>query len=117
MATSSDVILDPFTNNKGTATKSYNLLADIEEMMYGNGDTSPSNPDSVKMLEILVIEYIQLLCANMVKVGELTNKIDKESLLFIIRKDKRKLQRVTALLKASDDMKSFQKVELADDTS
>ena len=91
------------------------LARDIEEMMYGYGDSWPSNPESVKLMEALVTDYIHALCTNALKVSELTGKIDKESFLFLIRKDKVKYERVLKLLKVNEEMKSMQKIEFNQD--
>ena len=113
---SSSVDANSSKNAAATAQKnSHPLLRDIEEMMYGYGDAWPSDPESVKLMESLVTDYIQSLCTNALKVSELAGKIDKESFLFLVRKDKQKYERVVKLLRVNEDMKNMQKIEFNED--
>lgn len=83
-------------------SKIYN---DLEEMMYGFGDTWPPDPQSVELLEQLVVEYIEDLTAKAVNIAEMTGKLDKDCFMYLVRKDRKKFNRVHQLLTTNDYIK------------
>mmetsp|Transcript_22177 Transcript_22177/g.30407 ORF Transcript_22177/g.30407 Transcript_22177/m.30407 type:complete len:213 (+) Transcript_22177:1-639(+) len=112
-------------SGKKTTTKKRKLggmLGSIQEMMYGFGDTHvfPPNEKSVTLLQNLVTNYIDDLSCRAAEVAELRNKdglgkLDKECFVFLVRKDRAKFQRVYKLLKASEELKTVQKLEIRED--
>jgi transcription initiation factor TFIID subunit 13 len=90
------------------------LTSDIRDMMYGFGDVADPDPASVELMDGLVREYIAALCAGCCKVADLTNKLDKESVLFLVRKDRKKYDRVCKLLRANELVKRSTKIEFDD---
>lgn len=85
---------------------------DIEEMMYGFGDSWPPHPDSVKLMEEFINEYIEDITFRAMKVSELTGSLDKDCFLYVVRKDRKKFNRVHKLLSAFDEIKKVQKLEM-----
>jgi transcription initiation factor TFIID subunit 13 len=107
--------LPPKNSSRGKTAVSDRIHGDIEEMMFGFGDEWPPNEEAVDFVSGLVTEYIQDLSERALQVAELRGKLDKECFMFLVRKDRRKFSRVHKLLKANEDIKKVQKVELKDD--
>ena len=88
------------TDHTSKKRKKGKLHEDIEEMMFGFGDTEwPPNFEAVTIMEQLVINYIEELTTRAIQVSELTGKLDKECFLYLVRKQRQKFTRVTKLLK------------------
>jgi len=81
------------------------LTADIKEMMYGFGDCWPPDPEVVSFIDVLVKNYIEDLGQRANQIGDMRGRLDKDCFLFLVRKDRRKFQRVQRLLD------SYQKLE------
>mmetsp|Transcript_6835 Transcript_6835/g.6139 ORF Transcript_6835/g.6139 Transcript_6835/m.6139 type:complete len:119 (-) Transcript_6835:8-364(-) len=96
------------TNKRQKKSKLYN---DLEEMMYGFGDKWPPNNDSVNIMEKLVVNYVEELTMRALLVSEITGKLDKECYMYLVRKDRKKFNRIHKLLVANDEIKSVQKVD------
>ena len=88
--------------------------SDIAEMMFGFGDTWPPNTDAVRCIDSLVTDYIHDMGARALRVAELRpdKKLDKECFLYLVRKDRKKFQRVHRLLNANDEIKRVKKVDI-----
>lgn len=71
-------------------------------MAYGFGDVQEPRQDSIDLLEKISLHYMVTLLQNTEKVslkGEnKRTKISLEDLMFILRKDKKKLSRMEELL-------------------
>ena len=89
------------------------FLADLQDMMHGFGDSYPSDPESMLLMEKLVLDYIHTLCNGCCKVAEMTGRLDKEGLLFLIKKDRKKFERVCSLLRTNDVLKRHNKLEFS----
>lgn len=87
------------------------FTSDIEDQMYGFGDKYPQNSGAVAVVESLVEEYIANLTARAEAVAQLRGKLDKECFMFVVRKDRAKFNRVHALLKANEEIKSVRQME------
>ena len=87
------------------------MYNDIEEMMYGFGDVWPPNPASVNLMEKLVTSYIEDLTERAIVVSELTGKLDKECFMYVVRKDRKKFNRIHQLITTNEELKEVQKVE------
>lgn len=94
-----------------------NFGGDISEMMFGFGDSWPPNTDAVRCIEGLVTEFVQDLGARALRVAEMRpdKKLDKECFLYLVRKDRKKFQRVHSLLSANAEIKRAKKVEYAEE--
>ena len=98
--------------------KAGTMVGDIQEMMYGFGDTHfPSNEDSVALIQSLITNFIEDLTWRASEVADIRSKdgLDKESFLFLVRKDKVKFNRVFKLLKANNELKAAQKLQIRED--
>lgn len=91
------------------------LYDDIEEMMFGFGDKWPPEEESVKLVESIVTNYIEELTMRAAQIADIRGKLDKECFMFVVRKDRRKFSRIHKLLKANEDLKNAQKVEMSED--
>jgi hypothetical protein len=87
---------------------------DISEMMFGFGDSWPPNTDAVRTIDSLVTGFIQDMGARALRVAELRpdKKLDKECFLYLVRKDRKKFQRVHRLLTANDEIKRVKKIDI-----
>jgi hypothetical protein len=90
---------------------------DISEMMFGFGDSWPPNTDAVRTLDSLVTDFIQDMGARALRVAELRpdKKLDKECFLYLVRKDRKKFQRVHRLLTANDEIKRVKKIDMREE--
>jgi transcription initiation factor TFIID subunit 13 len=101
--------------SKRQKTKS-NMFEDIEEMMFGFGDSWPSNPESVELMEKIVVNYIRNLCVRALEISDLAGmKLDKECFMYLVRKDRRKFNRACSLVKANEELKRVQKYEMTEE--
>ncbi len=90
---------------------------DISEMMFGFGDSWPPNTDAVRTVDNLVTEFIQDLGARALRVAEMRpdKRLDKECFLYLVRKDRKKFQRVHSLLAANAEIKKHRKLDIQED--
>lgn len=96
----------------------YNLTEDIQEMMYGFGDEWPSDPQSVEVVEKLVVNYVKNLCHKALEVSDFAGiKLEKESFMYVVKRDRKKFHRTYTLLRANEELKKVQKYEMVEDES
>mmetsp|Transcript_30119 Transcript_30119/g.39663 ORF Transcript_30119/g.39663 Transcript_30119/m.39663 type:complete len:124 (-) Transcript_30119:349-720(-) len=88
------------------------LKKDIEPMMYGFGDSWEKCPDTVDLMENIVIEYIQSFLEDAGEISQLRGRLDADCFVFSIRKDKRKCERIEELLQLDQEIKRIRKNEL-----
>jgi hypothetical protein len=90
---------------------------DISEMMFGFGDSWPPNTDAVRTVDNLVTEFIQDLGARALRVAEMRpdKRLDKECFLYLVRKDRKKFQRVHCLLAANAEIKKHKKLDIQEE--
>ncbi|KAJ1754592.1 Transcription initiation factor TFIID subunit 13 [Coemansia sp. RSA 2523] len=74
--------------------------------MYGFGDSSPSNPESVDVLEDILIDYINTTCVEAARVAGRRSKVTVDDFKFVLRKDPKKLARVEELLAMNKEIES-----------
>ncbi|KAJ2520178.1 hypothetical protein H4217_002220 [Coemansia sp. RSA 1939] len=67
-------------------------------LMYGFGDSISPLPESVDVLEDILVDFINSTCVQAATVSGRKNKILVEDFKFILRKDPKKLARVEELL-------------------
>ncbi|KAF0726582.1 hypothetical protein Ae201684P_020618 [Aphanomyces euteiches] len=90
--------LKPLT--KGEMTES------IKHMMYGFGDDWEPDPDTVELMEEIVIEYIRSMTTKALDLSNIRGKLDPECLMFLVRKDEEQLERAEELIEANELLKS-----------
>lgn len=81
------------------------MQRDIEDMLFGFGDSWPPDEDTVALVESLVHQYIGNLCSRATNVANVRKKLDKECFMYLVRKDRRKFIRIQKLLKANEELK------------
>lgn len=89
------------------------LTCTVRQMMSGFGDQQAPRPESVRLMEEIVLEYITGLAAKSTEIAQ-TNRRERPDVTdikFIIRKDKRKLQRVRYLLEMKAEIKRATNVD------
>ncbi|BGP32427.1 hypothetical protein JCM10296v2_004208 [Rhodotorula toruloides] len=70
---------------------------DLAPMMYGFGDENPA-PDSIAVMEELVIEHITDICMQAHLISTNRGKIKVDDFRFALRRDPKKLARIDELL-------------------
>lgn len=79
--------------------------SDIEDILYGCGDSWPADKGVISLLDTLVIDYIKNITLQALDIAEIKKKLDTECFLFLIRKEKEKYNRVLTLLKTNHELK------------
>ncbi|KAJ2112098.1 hypothetical protein GGH19_003177 [Coemansia sp. RSA 1807] len=79
---------------------------ELPTLMYGFGDSSPSNPESVDVLEDILIDYINTTCVEAARVAGRRSKVTVDDFKFVLRKDPKKLARVEELLAMNKEIES-----------
>ncbi|GAA5963641.1 hypothetical protein JCM8115_002068 [Rhodotorula mucilaginosa] len=78
-------------------TKKGLFAKDLAPMMYGFGDDTPA-PDTIAMMEELVIDHITDICIQANRVSTNRGKIKVDDFRFALRNDPKKLSRLDELL-------------------
>mmetsp|Transcript_22774 Transcript_22774/g.54520 ORF Transcript_22774/g.54520 Transcript_22774/m.54520 type:complete len:144 (+) Transcript_22774:164-595(+) len=78
---------------------------DLRVMMYGFGDSEHPLQRTVDLVEDILIEYITEFVHTAMDHASKTGKVQKEDLLFQIRKDPRKFNRAMELLMMDERIK------------
>lgn len=92
------------------------FMKDLQEMMYGFGDVSDPDPESVLLMETLVVEYVRDLCSQ-ARINQTSSnlpKVDKDCFLSLVR-DVDKYNRVCRLLAARTSIVEAQRREYDDE--
>ncbi|KAJ2884865.1 hypothetical protein IWW38_005379 [Coemansia aciculifera] len=71
---------------------------ELSMMMYGFGDSMSPLPESVDVLEDILVDYINNMCVQAAKVSGRRGKVVVDDFKFVLRKDTKKLARVEELL-------------------
>ncbi|CAL1362849.1 unnamed protein product [Linum trigynum] len=82
---------------------------DLQHMMYGFGDDPNPIPESVALVEDIVVEYVTDMVHKAQDIGSKRGKISIEDFLYLIRKDTPKLNRCTELLSMQEELKQARK--------
>ena len=77
--------------------------------MFGFGDVENPLPESVELMEAIVLEYISEMTKSAAELSKNSNRMKKEDLLFTIRKDAKKYNRAKELLVAQEQIKKARK--------
>ncbi|KDO87046.1 hypothetical protein CISIN_1g033030mg [Citrus sinensis] len=81
----------------------------IQHMMYGFGDDPNPLPETVALVEDIVVEYVTDLAHKAQDIGSKGGKLSVEDFLYLIRKDLPKLNRCTELLSMQEELKQARK--------
>ncbi|KAL6339666.1 hypothetical protein AAG906_034751 [Vitis piasezkii] len=82
---------------------------DLQHMMYGFGDDANPLPETVALLEDIVVEYVTDLVHKAQETASKRGKLLTEDFLFLMRKDLPKLNRCTELLSMNEELKQARK--------
>ncbi|KAL3535252.1 hypothetical protein ACH5RR_003713 [Cinchona calisaya] len=82
---------------------------DLQHMMYGFGDDPNPLPETVALVEDIVMEYVTDMVHKAQDTASLRGKLLTEDFLFLIRKDLPKLNRCTELLSMNEELKQARK--------
>lgn len=82
---------------------------DLRLMMYGFGDDPDPMPETVHLMEDILIEYITDLVHKSQNVASRRGKLTTEDVMFLVRKDSRKFARVKELLAMNEELKRARK--------
>ncbi|XP_065860401.1 transcription initiation factor TFIID subunit 13 [Euphorbia lathyris] len=82
---------------------------DLQHMMYGFGDDPNPLPESVALVEDIVVEYVTDMAHKAQDIGSKRGKLLVEDFLYLIRKDLPKLNRCTELLSMQEELKQARK--------
>lgn len=77
-------------------------------MMYGFGDDKNPYTESVDLLEELVLKYVADTTRQAISVKK-SNKITVDDIMYLVRRDKRKCDRVKELLVMNEELKKSRK--------
>ncbi|KAK2364910.1 transcription initiation factor TFIID subunit [Trifolium repens] len=83
---------------------------ELQHMMYGFGDDPNTLPESVALMDDIVVEYITELVHKAQDIGSQRGKLSVEDFLYLIRKDAPKLNRCTELLSMNEELKQARKL-------
>ncbi|KAG6644996.1 transcription initiation factor TFIID subunit 13-like isoform X1 [Carya illinoinensis] len=88
---------------------------ELQHMMYGFGDDPNPLPESVALVEDIIVEYVTDLVHKAQDTGSKRGKLSVEDFLYLIRKDTPKLNRCTELLSMNEELKQARKVFESDE--
>jgi len=87
-------------------------------MMFGFGDVSNPLPQSTQLMEDFVLDYVQQVLHKASAASEERHKLDgkklrviERDLLFVLRKDRRRYERVRELLEVWEEQKETRQVQ------
>ena len=113
----------PSSSRKARRVESRRFHKDLPPMMYGFGDARAPLPQTVQMMEELVVDYItdilrQAAAAaeqrSWATCGSTSTQIAERDLLFLLRKDRKRLDRVLSLLDVYEEQKAVKSKRLRD---
>jgi transcription initiation factor TFIID subunit 13 len=93
---------EPHAKRKRLFTK------ELRCMMYGFGDDPSPYTESVDLLEDLVIEYVTTMTLKALNIGK-KGRLHVEDIVFLVRKDSKKYNRVKELLMMNEELKKARK--------
>ncbi|KAK6929524.1 Transcription initiation factor IID, subunit 13 [Dillenia turbinata] len=82
---------------------------DLQHMMYGFGDDRNPLPETVALVEDIVVEYVTDMVHKAQEFASKRGKLLTEDFLYLIRKDHPKLNRCTELLSMNEELKQARK--------
>jgi transcription initiation factor TFIID subunit 13 len=79
-------------------------------MMYGFGDVRDPNPESVNLMEDLMVDFVTNIAHQAMGCAERRGgRFSNEDLLYVIRNDEKKLRRVEELMDLNEQIKDAKK--------
>ena len=78
-------------------------------MMYGFGDTKEPDKETVELVEDTTVDFITNFAHRCMEVSAQRGKLQTDDLLYLIRNDEKKLQRVNELLDMNAQLKEARK--------
>lgn len=106
---------------KPSDTESLNYTQEIRQMMHGFGDSSEPLFESAKIIEDVVLQQMKIIVRRACEIADRrasskkSNIINGEDLLFLLRKDKIRLQRIVKYLELKELGCSVQKLIATND--
>ncbi|MCO5578097.1 hypothetical protein L7F22_031935 [Adiantum nelumboides] len=82
---------------------------ELRIMMYGFGDDPDPIPETVSLVEDILIDYITEMVHKAQDIASRRGKLTTEDLMFLVRKDARKFARVKELLAMNEELKRARK--------
>nr|GEX57607.1 transcription initiation factor TFIID subunit 13 [Tanacetum cinerariifolium] len=82
---------------------------DLQHMMYGFGDDLNPLPETVVLVEDIVVEYVTDMVHKAQDIASKRGKFLTKDFLFLIRKDTPMLNRCTELLSMNEELKQARK--------
>ncbi|XP_018480619.1 transcription initiation factor TFIID subunit 13 [Raphanus sativus] len=82
---------------------------ELQHMMYGFGDEPNPLPETVALVEDIVVEYVTDLTHKAQEIGTKRGRLLVDDFLYLIRKDLPKLNRCRELLAMQEELKQARK--------
>ncbi|CAA7017195.1 unnamed protein product [Microthlaspi erraticum] len=82
---------------------------ELQHMMYGFGDEQNPLPETVALVEDIVVEYVTDLTHKAQEIGTKRGRLVVDDFLYLIRKDLPKLNRCRELLAMQEELKQARK--------
>lgn len=112
----STVGADALENDRGTIQKRRGLFSkDLRPMMYGYGDSDQPLPETVDLVEDIVVDYVTTMMHKAMDESSKRGKLTTEDLVYLVRKDPRKYGRVKELLFMNEEIKKAKRAFEQDD--
>ncbi|KAJ1990674.1 hypothetical protein H4R33_001624 [Dimargaris cristalligena] len=93
-----------------TVPKRKLLSREISLMMFGFGDVRQPAPDSVGVMEDILIDYLTEMCFQASRWGGKRGKVTVQDFKLALRHDQKKLARVEELLKMAEVIKESRRL-------
>jgi len=71
--------------------KSRLFSKELRQMMYGFGDVRDPLPESVELMEDMVMDFINDIVTKAMQINKQRSRLTTEDIVFLIRKDKKKV--------------------------
>jgi transcription initiation factor TFIID subunit 13 len=81
----------------------------VKHMMYGFGDVQEPDKETVDLVEDMTLDYVTNFAHRCMEVSARRGKLQTEDLLYLIRNDEKKVQRVNELLDMNMQLKEARK--------
>ncbi|XVF60191.1 hypothetical protein PTKIN_Ptkin08bG0024600 [Pterospermum kingtungense] len=82
---------------------------DLHHMMYGFGDDRNPLPETVGLVEDIVVEYVTDLVHKAQDIGSERGRLSVDDVLYLLRNDLPKLNRCRELLAMQEELKQARK--------
>ncbi|KAK4769244.1 hypothetical protein SAY86_027394 [Trapa natans] len=82
---------------------------ELQHMMYGFGDDPNPLPETVALVEDIVVEYVTDFAHKAQEIGSKRGKLSVEDFMYLVRKDPAKLNRCKELLSMQEELKQARK--------